>query len=171
MARDARCSAANHERAVHVRRLGLLGVSGEHRKDAVLAAYRRFISLNVKEADLFPGSSYDRLNRCNISDRAMPSDTRCEDQLAAEATVRRQKGGAELTSANALIVCGQYGDEERNSDPKIGFQVNKYAGATGAVDHVQNPVGLYIDKLDDAGWKVASGAVSGSAGSGLAGGR
>ena len=70
--------------------------------------------------------------------------------MAASATVRRTKLGAELTQAIPLITCARYGNEDRNSDPKIGIEVNALARAKRMVT-LANPVGLYMAAFDGAG--------------------
>ena len=74
--------------------------------------------------------------------------------LAAEATVRRRDAvGREVTAAIPLTKCSQFGDARRNSDPTIGSGVNGFA-RQGRMITLANPVGLYIDHLDDAGFRL-----------------
>jgi hypothetical protein len=70
--------------------------------------------------------------------------------------VRRTDHGAEPATAAALIKCAQFGDDGRNSDPKIGFSVNQLARAGFAIT-LTNPVGLYMVDFDDGGWQFADG--------------
>jgi hypothetical protein len=74
-----------------------------------------------------------------------------EINIAAQATILRQKGGVVLTDADALIRCGQYGAPGRASDPHIGSEVNTLARAGYAIT-LQNPVGLYMEPPDTTGW-------------------
>ena len=56
--------------------------------------------------------------------------------------MRRNSGRAgESATALALIKCAQFGDAVRNSDPKIGFQVNQLARA-GFLITLADPVGI-----------------------------
>ena len=67
--------------------------------------------------------------------------------LAAQATVLRHDAqGEPVTSAMALVRCGRLGEPRRNSDPQIAAAVND-AAATGAEISLQDPFGLYIDRL------------------------
>jgi hypothetical protein len=59
--------------------------------------------------------------------------------------------------APALICCGSYGQEYRNSDPHISISVNRIVGGQGNVDGkprlvcLASPVGLYIQTPDLSG--------------------
>jgi hypothetical protein len=122
----------------------------------MLALYQEFISPSVKSEDLFkPDGSYDRLNKWNTALGAMhlthgANNLFAEVFLGASATVRREKGGAELTSSIPLIDCAAYGDAARNSDPAIGVAVNGLA-REGRMITLANPVGLYMAAFDGAG--------------------
>jgi hypothetical protein len=122
----------------------------------VLALYQEFISSTVKSEDIFnPDGSYDRLNKWNTALGAMHLTHRANNLfaevfLAASATVRREKDGAELTSSIPLINCADYGDADRNSDPNIGVAVNGFA-REGRMITLANPVGLYMAAFDGAG--------------------
>jgi hypothetical protein len=130
-------------------------------RNKVLALYRQYINPAVEMQDLFAGNNYNRLNRWNTRDGAMhlthpANNLFAEVQLGGEATVRRQKNNVELTSSSQLIQCALYGDATRNSDPKIGAEVNAFA-RQGYRITLANPVGLYIHSLDDHGWQFADG--------------
>lgn len=127
----------------------------------LLELYRQFISPQVQLTDLFTPSGYNVRNRWNTANGAMhlthpANNLFAEVQLGAEATVRRQQFGAEVTSSAALIKCARFGDGSRNSDPKIGIEVNNFA-RQGFHITLDDPVGLYIDGLDDHGWQFADG--------------
>ena len=89
--------------------------------------------------------------------------------LAAQATVlRHDADGEPVTSAMALVRCGRLGEPRRNSDPQIAAAVND-AAATGAEISLQDPFGLYIDRLllgacggPTAGIRPSSGSSSGN---------
>jgi len=59
-------------------------------------------------------------------------------------------------SAIPLTRCAQFGDERRNSDPAIGAGVNGLA-RQGRMVTLADPVGLYIDNLEDAGFRLPNG--------------
>jgi hypothetical protein len=134
---------------------------GQRQPDRVLALYRQFINPAIQRQDLFDGDNYQSLNRFNTTDGAMhlthpANNLFAEVQLAADATVRRRVNGVEPATAPALIECAQFGDEDRNSDPNIGFQVNQLA-RLGFMITLQNPVGLYIDRMNEGGFALEDG--------------
>jgi hypothetical protein len=139
----------------------------ENARGKLVELYRKFIDPAVKEADLFKGDgSYDRFNRFNTADGAMhlthgANNLFAEVFLAATATVRRKNAaGVEHTSAIPLIKCGKFGGEERNSDPKIGIEVNSLARQKRMIA-LANPVGLYIGKFDGSGFRLPDGSPAG----------
>jgi hypothetical protein len=71
---------------------------------------------------------------------ATPNTLQTELGLGAGATVQRAQGN---TDPQALICCGQYGQNYRNSDPHIGQTVNLAVGA-GFNLSLADPPGLYI---------------------------
>jgi hypothetical protein len=71
---------------------------------------------------------------------ATPNTLQTELGLGAGATVRRSQGN---TDPQALICCGQYGQNYRNSDPHIGQSINLAVGA-GFNISLADPPGLYI---------------------------
>jgi hypothetical protein len=124
----------------------------------VVELYRKFVSPNVQEADLFPNGKYDKLNKWNTAQGAMhlthpANNLFAEIFLAAGATVRRQKNGVELTSPIPLIDCAGFGQKERNSDPNIGFGVNNLARQRRMIT-LANPTGLYMQGFDGAGLTI-----------------
>lgn len=135
---------------------------GTNAPDILVRLYQKFISPNVKKAELFSGTRYNRFNRWNSTDGAMhlsvnANNLGAEVQLAADATVRRQNpAGGEYNDAVALTICSGFGDEQRISDPSIGFKVNNLA-RDGRMITLANPVGLYMDQLDGAGFKLPDG--------------
>lgn len=132
---------------------------GKEAPDILLGLYQKFISPAVKHADLFSGTKYQITNRWNTADGAMhltqsANNLFAEIILAAEATVRRKDAaGHEITSAIPLTNCAQFGDPARNSDPTIGAGVNGFA-RQGRMITLADPVGLYIDHLDDSGFRL-----------------
>ena len=140
-------------------------------RDILLNLYREFISPNVQLDDLIakqdisvPGGhlalkgQYNPYNKWNTTHGivhlgAPPNSLTAEIQLGADATVLRQDArGRLLVEADALICCAAYGGPDRNSDPTIGAAVNALA-RLGAFVTLRNPVGLYIDHIDLAGWE------------------
>ena len=135
---------------------------GAEAPDVLVALYQKFIDPTVKKADLFSGGKYQRLNKWNTRDGAMhltqsANALSAEVFLAADASVRRKNAaGIEITSAIPLTKCARFGDEHRNSDPTIGAGVNSFA-RQGRMITLVNPVGLYIDHLDDTGFRLPDG--------------
>ena len=89
---------------------------GQHAPDKVLALYQEFIKPPVSktqlEADLFPGGTYDRLNKWNTALGAMhlthiANNLGAEVFLGASATVRRIENGIEHTQSIPLIKCAK----------------------------------------------------------------
>jgi hypothetical protein len=136
---------------------------GENAPDTLVALYQQFISPAVKKSDLFVGGTYNRLNRWNTANGAMhlthPANSLfAEVFLAASATVRRKNPtGTEITASIPLINCAQFGAANRNSDPAIGAAVNGLA-RQGRMITLANPVGLYIDRIDEAGFQLPDGS-------------
>lgn len=71
---------------------------------------------------------------------ATPNTLQTELGLGAGATVQRASGN---TDPQALICCGQYGQNYRNSDPHIGQTIN-LAVSKGLNISLADPPGLYI---------------------------
>jgi hypothetical protein len=77
--------------------------------------------------------------------------------LGADASVLRKDGrGQIIVEPDALICCTGFGGSDRNSDPTIGGAVNALA-RFGAMITLRNPVGLYMDHIDLAGWATPDG--------------
>ena len=95
---------------------------------------------------------YNPLNKWNNgSGGAMhltstPNTIQTEIGLATSASLGRSNPGDGI---EALLCCGAYGQENRNSDPQIGGSVNSITGQGFSVS-LANPPGLYIQKPDDA---------------------
>lgn len=133
---------------------------------AVVELYRKYVAPDLSpeqvKAIIFKGGDYDPWNDLNLTRGAMhlthPANALgAEIKLAADGTLRRNSGGhGEPTSAAALIECAKFGDGARNSDPKIGYEVNQLARA-GYMVTLTDPVGLYMVGFSDAGWKFADG--------------
>ena len=146
-------------------------------RDLVLKHYHEMVSPAVQVDDLICTEDiasadgkiilackgqYNPYNRWNTTDGivhlcAPPSSLAAEIELAADATVLREDAyGRTLVEPEALICCAGYGGPNRNSDPTIGANVNAFA-RLGAMITLQNPVGLYMDHIDLAGWAAPDG--------------
>src|SRR5581483_9682281 len=126
----------------------------------VLALYQQHVNASIKLEDLFPNGAYEPRNRWNhsTSGGAMHMVQRnntlgAEIELAAAATIVRQRNGTILTSEQELLACGKYGQPERNSDPHIGTLVNGLARKKADVT-LANPIGIYIAGLSIVSWKT-----------------
>lgn len=131
----------------------------------VLSLYRQHIGPQVQHNDLFDSDgNYRRRNIWNNStiNGAMhlvqaANTLPAEIELGAASSIVRVIDGEELTGAQELILCGKYGDPERNSDPFIGAQINSLARLKADVT-INNPVALYLDDLNTAGWETPDGS-------------
>ncbi|MBI3408062.1 MAG: hypothetical protein HY040_06860 [Planctomycetes bacterium] len=138
---------------------------GAEAPDILVALYQKFISPAVAKADLFSGGIYDVLNHWNTRDAAMhlthgANALEAEVLLGGDATVRRKNSaGVEVTSPDVLCTCGAFGDPRRNSDPAIGAGVNALV-RQGRMITLANPVGLYIDHIDDASFRLPDGSAT-----------
>lgn len=131
--------------------------------DKVLALYQQYVSSNVTRQDLFPGGVYNPFNRFNNSttNGAMhliqgANTLSAEIELAAAATIRRMVNGRELSDAQELIECSNYGEGSRNSDPHIGEQVNALARGKSDIT-LNDPVGLHFEGFNPVGWVTPDG--------------
>ncbi len=145
-------------------------------RDRVLALYRALVGPQVAMNDLIcaaeirgPDGSvyvqqgqYNPYNKWNTTHGivhlcAPPNALTAEIQLGADATVLyRNATGEPVVEPSALICCAGFGGPDRNSDPTIGATVNALARA-GAMVTLPNPVGLYMDHIDLAGWQAPEG--------------
>jgi hypothetical protein len=139
----------------------------------LLGLYRDLVSPDVVLEDLIatrddPNSGtakggYDPYNKWNTTHgiahlSAPPNSLGAEVLLGGDATLRRVDGsGKPVTDPSALICCSGYGGPGRNSDPTIGAAVNALA-RLGAMITLPNPVGLYMDHIDTAGWETPDGS-------------
>jgi hypothetical protein len=78
--------------------------------------------------------------------------------LAAASTVQRTIGNGD---PQALICCGQYGQNFRNSDPHIGQAINQFVSEIPATICLADPLGLYLQLPDTSGWSFVPGIVPG----------
>jgi hypothetical protein len=125
--------------------------------DRLLEIYKS-ISDDVRRSDILtPGGAYkpdNPWNRLGAMHLIHPNNTLpAAVILVAEASVVRTGDQGVITNAAALIRCGINADRNRNSDPAIVADVNALARA-GARITLADPLGLYIDRLQTAGWKA-----------------
>jgi hypothetical protein len=143
---------------------------------ALLELYHELVSPDVQAKDLVASEdlvstkgevvvlkgAYNPYNRWNTTDGilhliAPPNTLTAEIMLGADATVsRKDSRGRVLVEPEALVCCAGYGGPDRNSDPTIGSAVNALA-RLGAMVTLKNPVGLYMDHIDLAGWSTPDG--------------
>jgi hypothetical protein len=113
-------------------------------------------------AVIYPKGSYNPYNKWNsthgIAHLAQPNNSlSAEIKLGGDATVLR--GDAQhnpVTLPEALCCCSRYGGPNRTSDPTIGSTVNDVA-RWGAYVTIKDPVGLYMDSIDLAGFETPRG--------------
>lgn len=142
----------------------------------VLELYQDFVSSEVRTEDLIAQEDigpvngrllvrkgeYNPYNKWNTTHGIMhlcspPNSLLEEVQLGADSTVIRRDGrGRIVVEPEALVCCAAYGGPDRNSDPTIGAAVNALA-RLGAYVTLRNPVGLYMDHIDLAGWSAPDG--------------
>jgi len=134
--------------------------------DRLLALYRELVSPKVVMKEIVVGGEYQPINRWNPR---KPSHGRIVHlsqenntlgaalSLAAVATVQRERNGEPVTTKEALARCSGLGDPFRNSDPQIASVING-AASTGASITLQDPLGLYIDRLVTSGMTTPDGA-------------
>jgi hypothetical protein len=156
---------------------GVSGYSFNGDRRVVLDLYHEFVSPKVRLKDLIAGETlidsggnvyvskgqYNPWNKWNTTYGIMhlaapPNSLLAEIQLGGDATILRQDAkGRLLVEPGPLICCAGYGGPDRNSDPTIGSTVNALA-RLGAMITLADPVGLYMDHIDLAGWSAPDGA-------------
>jgi hypothetical protein len=124
--------------------------------------YRESVSSEVDERDLIgPSGFYRERNPWNLQGAMhmiQPNNTLdAAIILVAQSTIVRDGPDGRLTNANDLIRCGVAADADRNSDPLIVSEVNTLARKRADIT-LADPVGLYLDGLQTAGWVAPDGA-------------
>lgn len=140
----------------------------DHDKPKLLELYRKHVSPAVRLQDLVdalggynPRNAWNwpMQNRGALMHMGQPNNTlRAAMNLSAQATwpvVDAQ--GAPVTSEQGLIRALRFGDPARHSDPHIGAQINGLVRAGREVSFA-DPVGLYIDEIDLAGFELPGNA-------------
>jgi hypothetical protein len=143
-------------------------------KELVLDLYRKLVSPHVQFADLLVkqpfmspygrlrAGAYNPYNKWNTTHgiahlSAPPNALTAEINLAAVATVLYEDAAGDATvDPDALMAGTGMGGSNRNSDPTIAATVNVLA-RQGAMITLANPVGLYMDHIDVAGWELPGG--------------
>ena len=149
-------------------------------RSLVLKLYRELVSPEVELEDLIAQEDivsehpsggylnktsegeYNPYNKWNTTHGIVhlcspPNTLQAEIELGANATVVREDSrGHILVEPEPLICCTGNGNPDRNSDTTIGSTVNALA-RMGAYVTLQNPLGLYIDHIDLAGWAAPDG--------------
>jgi hypothetical protein len=121
--------------------------------DGLLTLYQQLIGPQVQAADLEEDGVYKPDNKWNTSTEGRPAhlvqtsnNLDAAVELAAQATILRERKGKLVTGKQELVDCGALGEPLRNSDPQIASAVNN-AAASGSEITLQDPMGLYIDGL------------------------
>lgn len=146
----------------------------------LLALYRELVDPRVQLEDLlctqdlvdysqtppqvvYAKGAYNPYNKWNSTDGiahlGQPNNTLgAEIRLGGDATVLRVDhfSGSPVTLAEPLCCASLYGGPNRTSDPTIGSIVNDIARA-GAYVTLRNPVGLYMDSINLAGFETPEG--------------
>lgn len=138
----------------------------EHDRDLLVRLYQELVSPQVKLDDLVDADGhYLRDNQWNGAQSAGLTHLRqgsntllAAIRLAAESTVQRTRGvgGPRVDDRQELVRCGQLGEPKRNSDPQIADTVNDKV-ADGLAVTLANPMGLYLDGLQSAGFEAPDG--------------
>ncbi|MGN7867202.1 hypothetical protein [Chryseobacterium sp.] len=138
--------------------------------DIVVSLYQEILNnKNVKKEDLYLLDSngnpvivretgepaYNPINKWNNGPHATPegggavhltsppNSLGAEIYLGAAATILRVKNNQVITDANTLICAAQYGQIYRNSDPRIGQNVNSLVYNHQQQITLTNPIALY----------------------------
>lgn len=153
--------------------------------DMVVSLYQQILNnQNVKKEDLYlldeKGNpvivretglpAYNPINKWNSGSSATetgggavhltspPNSLGAEIYLGAAATILRVVGGKVITDANALICAAQYGQIYRNSDPRIGQNVNSLVYNNKLKISLTNPIALYGQLPDFTQFKMPDSA-------------
>lgn len=133
--------------------------------DLALSIYRELVSPAVQKEELFLDEActqYNIFNKWNlwhgIVHLTHPANS-LEAQVGLAATaslVRRDLSGEVITDNDRLVAVAAWGSPFRASDPTIGGQVNVLT-RLGMHVALRDPVGLYMDSLDTAGFETPDG--------------
>ena len=137
--------------------------------DTVLQLYRQHVSAAVQAADLVDSDGvYDKYNHWNTHDGMMhlqqPADTAAAAvSISGSSTVqlvdalgRRISGKQKLMEAHGASPGGA--SPQRGSDPSITQNIYELtAPGQGAKLTLQDPIGVYMDEVNVAGWAAPDG--------------
>jgi hypothetical protein len=130
-------------------------------RSVLVAIYKKHVSPNVKESDLFSGTQYNPTNRWNVLGAMHmmqgANTLGAAVTLVAQATDQRVRNGLALSNASDLIDCGIGADPERNSDPLIVTDVNALPRTKANISFT-DPIGFYVDRLRTVGWTTPDGS-------------
>jgi hypothetical protein len=136
----------------------------ERDPDRLLSLYHDLVSPDAALDDLLQDGRYVPSNRWNRSTEGRPAhlvqannSLGAAIDLAANATVLRERDGKPVNNQQVLVDCGALGNPFRNSDPQIAAAVNN-AVATGADITLADPLGLYLHGILTAGMTTPDGA-------------
>jgi hypothetical protein len=140
----------------------------------ILDLYRKYVNPKIEIDELLAAETYtspigthkkgdyDPYNKWNTTHGAMhlcapPNSLIAEINLGANSTLIYQDAAkAPVVDPDAYIAGTGFGGPNRNSDPTIAATVNVLA-RLGAMVTLANPVGLYMDHIDLAGWELPGG--------------
>jgi len=137
--------------------------TSQESRDLLVDVYRKITEIpSITIDDLVDRSGeYDWYNLYNNEfavHMQQPNNT-----LSAQVNIVSRSGilrvnrlGNPITDAQGLIRCGRYGDEARQSDPRIGDAINKFSRENRFIT-IENPVGLYMSDVDWNGWETPDG--------------
>lgn len=146
----------------------------EQDKELLLKLYHKYVSPQVElqhleGLDLAGKKTYMPVNIWNYPEKQNkrgvllhmangPNNLAAAVFLSAEATWPSiDKAGKIITDEQGLIICREYGDKGRHSDPHIGAVINGLVRAGNEISFA-GPAGLYIDSFDLAGFELPGGA-------------
>lgn len=136
----------------------------EHAKELLVKLYQEICGVPaIKLEDLTDAQgNYDWWNEYNNKyavHMQQPNNTLgAQVNIVSRAGILRKKdSGSPITDALGLIRCAGYGDPSRQSDPSIGHAINSLARQNKFIT-IEDPVGLYMSKVDWSGWETPDGA-------------
>jgi hypothetical protein len=137
--------------------------TSQESRDLLVEVYRKITGIQSVTIDDLVDSSgeYDWYNRYNNEyavHMQQPNNTLgAQVNIVSRSCILRvNRLGNPITDAQGLIRCGKYGDEARQSDPRIGDAINKFSRENRFIT-IENPVGLYMSDVDWSGWETPDG--------------
>ena len=114
----------------------------------------------LKKGDYNPYNKWNTTHGC-MHLTAPPNSLAAEIGLAAACSAPYYNdAGKAVVNADAIIAGAGLGGANRNSDPTIVGTVNVLARADLYDITLANPVGLYMDHIDTAGWEFPGGTTA-----------